>query len=323
MKKIERILITKTPIAFLLNKSKSIILPGFQGVPLYDVIKFFYSQIKNQGISERASAISYNLIMAIPPSLLFMFTLIPQLPFLSKTTIQNQLHKLIDDIILSEEYNKEVIAFVDSFIFDQRLGLLSIGFIMSLFFASNSIMAMERSFNRKQYVGFVKRMGISKRLVSIKTTLVIFIFFLGYFFLLTAQGSILKLFIKNEVFIFIFSTIRWLLIILLLFFSIGYIFRYVPSVKKKWTLFTPGAFTTTFLSVLSTYLFSVFVSNFGQYNILYGSIGTIMMVMALIYINAMIILIGFELNVSINSLKLIANERNQDVKKEYSYPKDQ
>ena len=84
MTKLERIIITKTPVAFVLKKSKHWHLPGFEGVPLYDVVRFFYRQIKTVGLTERASAIAYNFIMAIPPSLLFLFTLIPNLPLIKK-----------------------------------------------------------------------------------------------------------------------------------------------------------------------------------------------------------------------------------------------
>jgi membrane protein len=95
--------------------------------------------------------------------------------------------------------------------------------------------------------------------------------------------------------------------------TVGFIFKYAPSVEKRWRLITPGTITTTFLSILSSVGFSIFVNNFGKYNVLYGSIGTIMMVMALIYINSVAILIGFELNVSISSMKIIAEKRGKEV----------
>jgi membrane protein len=310
--KLERILITKTPLAFILRKSKSIRLPGFQGVPLYDVIRFFYNQIKQHGLTERASAISYNFIMAIPPSLLFIFTLIPHLPFISRRTIQIQLHKFIYDIIPSRVYNRELIHFVDSFIYDTKIGLLSFGLLFSLFFASNAIMGLERSFNRKQYIGFEKRMGFEKRWMAIRITMLIFALFLAYFVLLISQGELLKFLIADKGWRDFFSNIRWILIIFLIFYTIGFIFKYVPSVEKQWKLNSPGTITTTFLSIFSTFGFSYFVSNFSKYNVLYGSIGTIMMIMALIYINALAILIGFELNVSINSLQIITGKRKEN-----------
>ncbi|MFZ4770861.1 MAG: YihY/virulence factor BrkB family protein, partial [Ferruginibacter sp.] len=101
------------PVAFLIRKSKTLLLPGFEGLPLYDVLDFLWKQIKTHGLSERASAISYNFIMALPPSLLFLFTLIPNLPFISKRNIISQLNSIIHDIIPSPVYNREVIKFVD------------------------------------------------------------------------------------------------------------------------------------------------------------------------------------------------------------------
>jgi len=315
VKKIERIILTKTPLAYLVNKSKHIYPPGFEGVPLYDVIRFFYKQIKVHGLSERASAISYNFIMAIPPSLLFIFTLIPNLPFISKRTIQVQLHRIILDIIPSKTYNKELIRFVDSFIYESKIAVLSFGLLLSLFFASSAMMGLMRSFNKKNYIGFEKRIGIATRWMAIKLTILIFGLFFAYFILMISQGAILKWLISDPSLRDIISNIRWIMIVFLLFFAVGFIFKYAPSVEKRWKLNSPGTITTTLLCILSSLGFSYFVNHFARYNVLYGSIGTIMMIMALIYINSLAILIGFELNVSISSLKIIANQRNHEEKR--------
>ena len=315
MKKIERILLTKTPLAIIVNRSKTLILPGFEGVPLYDVLRFFLKQLRANGLSERASAISYNFIMAIPPSLLFLFTLIPNLPFISKKSIQKQLHTIILDIVPSKVYNHEMIKFVDSFIYENRIGVLSLGLLMSLFFASNGMMGLIISFNKRKYLGFEQRMGLLSRWMAIKLTVIIFGLFLGYFILLISQGALLEWLISDPTWRNIFANTRWILILLLIFFAIGFIFKYAPSVEKQWKFTSPGTLTTTFLSILSSFAFSVFVTNFSKYNVLYGSIGTIMMVMALIYINSLAILIGFELNVSINSIKILSEKRTQIEKK--------
>ncbi len=314
MIKLQRLLITKPPIGYLLNKSKHWYLPGFEGVPLYDVLRFFYRQMKTHGIFERASAISYNFIMAIPPSFLFLFTLIPNLPFISKKSIQLQLHSLIFDIIPSKVYNKEIINFVDSFIYDSKIGLLSFGLLLSLFFASSAMMGLMRSFNKK-YLGFQSRKGLHQRWVAIKLTIILFGLLLGYLVLLISQGAILKLFVHSNSWRQVIVYTRWGLIVLLIFFAIGFIFKYAPSVHKRWKLRTPGALLATTLSILSSLGFSAFVNNFGRYNVLYGSIGTIMMLMALIYVNSLALLIGFELNVSIKSLKAIAMQRDLEENK--------
>jgi len=312
--KLQRLILTKGPIGFFLNRSKHWHLPGFEGVPLYDVMFFFYRQLKTHGLFERASAIAYNFIMATPPSFLFLFTLIPNLPFISKKSIQIQLHALIFDIIPSKVYNKEIIKFVDSFIYGSKIGLLSFGLLLSLFFASSAMMGLMRSFNKK-YLGFEKRKGLHQRWIAIKLTMILFGLLVAYLLLLISQGALLKMIIKDSGWRDIIAYTRWLLIILLVFFAIGFIFRYAPAVQKRWKFNSPGTILATFLSILASVIFSFFVNNFGRYNVLYGSIGTIMMMMALIYINSLALLIGFELNVSIKSLKAIATQRDFDEKK--------
>ncbi len=304
MTKIQRKILSLTPFPFLLRKSKNWYLPGFEGLALYDVIQFFRRQVRQQGLSERAAAIAYNFIMAIPPSLLFLFTLIPNLPFISKKIIKYELHKLILDIIPSREYNKQVISFVDTFIDGNKIGLLSFGLLLTLFFSSNGMMGIMRSFNKK-YVGFEKRKGLQKRGVAIRLTIVIFGLLFSYLILLIMQGALLKLVVQNDTLRTIILYSRWILIVLLVYLTIGFIFRYAPSVQKRWKFSTPGTVLATTLSLCATLIFSLFVNNFARYNALYGSIGTIMMVMALIFINSLALLIGFELNVSIHSLKAI------------------
>ena len=304
MTKIQRTILSFSPVPFLLKKSKNWYLPGLQGLSLYNVLQFFRRQIKQQGLAERASAIAYNFIMALPPSLLFLFTLIPNLPFISKRTIKYQMHSLILDIIPSKVYNKQLIAFTDTFIDGNKIGLLSFGLLLTLFFSSNGMMGIMRSFN-KNYEGFEKRKGLQKRGVALRLTIVIFGLLFGYFILLIMQGALLNLVVQSNTLKIIITYSRWILIIMLVYLTIGFIFRYAPAVQKRWKFSSPGTILATSLSLFATLAFSLFVSNFARYNALYGSIGTIMMVMALIFINSLALLIGFELNVSIHSLKTL------------------
>ena len=315
MTKLERIILSSFPIAFLLRKTKQLYLPGFEGVPLYDVIKFFLKQVKTVGLTERASAIAYNFIMAIPPSFLFLFTLVPHLPFISKKSIKKELHSLILDIIPAKVHNEYLIKFVDSFLDDAKIGLLSFGFILALFFASNAMMGLMRSFN-KNYIGFEKRRDIHNRWMAIKLTSLLFLLVLGCLILLITQGAVLKLLgIQSADLREIIYYARWIFIVTLVYYSIAFIYKFAPAVEKRWKLISPGTILGTFLSILSTLGFSYFVDTFGKYNALYGSIGTIIVFMALIYINSLVLLIGFELNVSIKSLKSMAINSEIEEKK--------
>ena len=309
MIKIERIITESLPVRFVVRKTKKIILPGFEGLPLYDVIAFFILKVKKVGFNERAAAISYNFIMAIPPICLFLFTLLPHLPYIPRKTIKLQVHTLITDIIPAKVHNQSLITFVDSFLDQPRIGLLSVGFIALLFFSSNGMMGLMRSFN-KDYIGFEKRNGLETRWVAIRLTIIIMSLLLACLILLMTQGIIVKwLDIKNSFIQSAISLLRWIFIVGLIFYSIAFIYRYAPAIQKKWKLLSPGSLLATFLSLLVTLGFSLFVNNFGKYNALYGSIGTVMVFMIIIYINSLVLLIGYELNASIHSLQVLARER--------------
>jgi membrane protein len=309
MTKLERIILNLPPIRFITEKSKHIILPGFDRVPLYDVGVFFSQQMHKVGLTERASAVSYNFIMAIPPTFLFLFTLIPQLPFIRQRSIRYQLKSLIRDMIPAPEYNKTIIDFVDSFWDSNRIGLLSFGFVLLIFFASNGMMGLMRSFN-KNYIGFQRRTDLQTRWAAIRLTLLMMGLIFGCLVLLSLQGIVLKwMGIGSEFVRTVIKALRWLFLVTLIFYAYGFIYKYAPAIKKRWRIVSPGSILATFLSILATLGFSLFVNNFGKYNALYGSIGTIIVFMILVYINSLVLLIGYELNVSIHSLKALADER--------------
>jgi membrane protein len=308
MTKAQRIIRNSLAYRFSEEKSKKIILPGFKGVPLYDVIKFFFTEIRQTSLTERAAAIAYNFIMAIPPTCLFLFTLIPL--FLPRTSIKRQLHGIIRDIIPAQEYYKNVTKFVDSFLGDEgKTALLSFGFILLLFFASNGMMGIMRSFN-KSHKGFRKRSGLQKRWTAIKLTALIMGLLFACLLLLVLQGPFLNLLgMKKGTGRNIFLVVRWIFIVALIFYSIAFIYKYAPAVHRRWKLVSPGSILATTLSIIATLGFSLFVNNFGKYNALYGSIGTVIVIMTIIYINSLVLLIGYELNVSIHSLQIMAEDR--------------
>lgn len=214
-------------------------------------------------------------------------------------------------MIPAPEYNKGIIDFVDSFWESSRIGLLSFGFVLLIFFASNGMMGLMRSFN-KNYIGFQRRTGIQARWAAIKLTLIMMGLIFACLLLLSLQGIVLHwLGINSDFLRTVIRTLRWVFLIALIFYAFGFIYKYAPAIQKRWRIASPGAILATFLSILSTVGFSIFVSMFGKYNALYGSIGTIIVLMIVIYINSLVLLIGYELNVSIHSLKALAEERTK------------
>jgi membrane protein len=295
------------PVAWVLSKSKATYLPGFGGIALYDVISFFIKQVQTIGMTERASSIAFNFVMAIPPAIIFLFTLIPYLPITQ--AFQVELYSLIRDVIPGEKDNAILIGFLQDFINNPRNGLLSLGFVLSLYFSSNAMMGIMRSFD-KNYVGFTKRKGFNRRVVALKITALLYLIVFTSLATLIARDVVLRwLGIETPAVIAVIMNLRWLVIVLLFFFCISFIYRHAPSVQKKWRLINPGSIVATLLMLLMTLALSWWVSQFSRYNQLYGSIGTVLIIMIMIFINSLILLIGFELNVSIHSLHTQAKEK--------------
>jgi membrane protein len=257
--------------------------------------------------------------MAIPAATIFLCTLIPYMPISREITIE--LLDLFKMFAPDEKTYGLVATFLNDFLNTPRSGLLSLGFLLAVFYASNAMMGIMRSFNRSLHQQ-KSRTFLHQRWTAIKLTTMLMIIFITTICLLVTQGTLFSylmriLDITNPVLRQLIHSIRWVIIVLLILYSIGYIYKYAPAITKRWKLASPGAIFATFLVVLSTFGFSFWVNKFGTYNKVYGSIGTILILMFLIYINSLILLIGYELNVCIHSLKAVAGERHEDRKPEH------
>ncbi len=313
MIKLERKFYNSPFFRFLEARSKKIILPGFQGTPLFEVISFFNSQVKKVGLNDRARSIAFSFLTAIPAATIFICTLIPYLP-VSKQ-IERQLLLLTRDITPNQNTYVLVSQFLEDFLDKPRAGLLSFGFVLALFYSSNAMMGIMRSFN-KSLIYNTRRNALQARWMAIKLTTLVLVMVIASVTLLMTQAELLRSLFRwlnisrnNHTARFWFRTLRWVVIIPLFYFAIACIYKYGPAVHKRWTLFSPGTLLATLLTILITLAFSYWVNWFGNYNKVYGSIGTVMILMLLVYFNSLILLIGYELNVSIHHLKVMAGER--------------
>lgn len=315
MLKIERKIYQSAPFRFLENRSKRLILPGFQGVPLFEVIRFFNNQVKKVGLIDRARSIAYSFLIAIPAATIFICTLVPYLPV--SRQIERQLLLLTRDITPNQNTYVLVSQFLTDFLDKPRVGLLSFGFVLALFYSSNAMMGIMRSFN-KSLIYTTRRNAIQARWMAIKLTTLVLVMVMTSVIMLVTQADLLRSLFKwlhiqrgDQTARFLFRTLRWIVIIPLFYFAIACIYKYGPAVQKRWTLFSPGTLLATLLTILITAAFSFWVNRFGNYNKVYGSIGTVMILMLLVYFNSLVLLIGYELNVSIHHLKVMAGEKQR------------
>ncbi len=290
--------------------TKHIILPGFSPLPLYTVAVFFFQEIQKDSLLNKASSLAYNFMMALFPSIIFLFTLIPYIPI---SNFQNQLMAIIA-LLLPENAYLAFESTLEDIVKNQNGKLLSLGFILALVFATNGINTLMQAFNKSSLI-VETRTFIKQRYVALNLTLLTaFSLIIGVSVMVI--GEFVITFVRNELhfadgafWIYLIMISRWAIIIVVYFVTTSLLYRYGPANSKKWKFFSAGSLLATVLAVLTSFGFTFYINNFGTYNKLYGSIGTLLVVMIWLYLNSLILLIGFELNASLDlskrSIKLV------------------
>ena len=286
-------------------------MPGMDGATLFDLIKFFLIESQEVRLSERASAVTYNFIMAMPPTFLFLFSLIPYLPL--KNVQQNILYT-IKILTPNLRIYQNVSSVVKDFMSKPHQDVLSFGILMVLFFSSNGMVGLMKSFD-KSLVLYKKRNAFQRRWTAIKLTLMMFVVGIVTLSVLILQNKTL-----NQLVLSVFpnlvalKVLSFIILVPVIFVTFCLIYTYGPSLTHRFKFVTPGSIFATIASVISTSVFFFLVNNFLNYNKVYGSIGTLIAFMVLIWLNTFIILLGYELNVSIVLGKLKHEKSNEDKK---------
>ncbi|PQJ77911.1 YihY/virulence factor BrkB family protein [Polaribacter porphyrae] len=292
----------KIPIVCALVRfGKRIKIPGLEGMSLYDVIEMYFIGIIEGALTTRAGGIAYSFFMAIFPFLLFVLTLIPFVPI---EGAQEVLLSLISDVLPPKTFDA-----VDSVIIDiiknQYGGLLSFGFLASIFLMTNGVNAIFGGFEYSYHVKEIRNVFRSY-FIAMLVTIVIVVFLLITVMLVIFFELILKEIVTLG---WLEDNLIWLqlgrgfIFLSMIFITVSMLYHYGVKEAKYSRFFSPGAVFTTVLSILTFYLFSYYVTEFAKYNELYGSIGTLLILMLFIWLNAIILLLGFELNASIYSLR--------------------
>ncbi|MFA6247704.1 MAG: YihY/virulence factor BrkB family protein [Mucilaginibacter sp.] len=288
---------------FITDWAKTVYIPGFRPLPLYTVVVFFILEIQKTSLANRAAALAYNFMLALFPAIIFLFTLIAYIPIKG---FQKSLLDLFALIMPSNAYN----AFHDT-IFDiiarQNGKLLSIGFITALYFATNGVSNLMQAFNKSSLI-LETRSWLKRRFIALVLTIVISVALLIAIVIMIAGQWVIG-FIKDELnseakfWFWLIAFSRWLIILVIFFTSICILYRYGPSNKQKCKFINPGSILATSLAILTSIGFTYYTNNFSSYNTVYGAIGTLIVVMIYMYLNSMILLIGFELNASVDLSK--------------------
>ena len=291
----------------LRSRMKKIRLPG-DNLSLYRFVKIFAANLEKDEIMDRANGVAYNFVLAIFPTIIFLFTLIPYIstyfPDIDRDNIMRFLGGYIPPSMF-EVMSSTVLDILEK----QRGGLLTFGFLLAAFLATNGMLALMRAFNAC-YQTVEKRGFFKMRLTATGLTLMlsavlllaVFLLIMGEFMLnqVTHQLSDLSNLKLEGYQLYGLFALRFLVIFIVFFFAVSFIYYFGPAIHYNWKFFSIGSFLATLGCLAVSYGFSFYITNFGSYNKVYGSIGALIALMIWIQLLTVVLLFGYEINASLH-----------------------
>lgn len=280
---------------------KRIKIPGFGGLSFYDLLEMYIEGIVDGAFSYHASAVAFSFFMALFPFALFILNLIPFIPI---EGFQDDFLQFVKEGVPPNTYDA-IANIVNDILNNSHSGLMSSGFLLSIFLMANGINGILGGFESSRHVlekrGFLHQyfvaLGISL-LLSILLLLTVAIIVIFEVFI---QKTIIQDVLSDQIPLIILG--RYIFVILMILITSSILLRYGTKQAHKPPFISIGSVFTTILIVISSYFFGIWVIRFSKYNELYGSIGTLLIMMFYIWINCMILLLGFELNATIHKLR--------------------
>ena len=299
--------ILNLPIIHLGKKKLSKIKVGERRVSLYIFLAILLKKLNNDDINVRAKSITYDFFLSIFPGVIFLFTLIPYIPV---PNLDKQiLHSLAD--FLPESIYTSVESTLTDIINIPRGGLLSFGFLFAFYAANNGIISLINTFNHcyktKDGRSFIAKLGVS---ISI----------LFLIFLVVVGGGLMAWLFKviyvnleqdfdvSYFQLYFVTFLRLFIMFFLIIMIISIIYYIAPSMHKRWKFFSLGSLTASVLCFLFTLGFGFYIEHFNSYNKVYGSIGALIGFLLLIFVNILMLLVGFQINASLE----IADKKEKD-----------
>ncbi len=299
--------IDKIPvIKHLARFAKKIPIPGLRGMSLYDIIELYILGIVRGALTSRAGSIAFSFFLALFPFLLFILTLIPYVPI---DGFQDDFLGMIETM-LPPKTSDAVDGVINDIINNKYSGLLSFGFLMSMFLMTNGVNAIFGGFEYT-YHKIKTRSIVRMYMVAFATSLVLaFLLIFSVAVIVEMQIGIAQLEkhnLVNDSLVWMRFT-RTAVVAVSLLIGVSLLFYVGTREGKHLNFFSPGAIFTTVFFAINFYVFGIYVTKFATYNKLYGSIGTLLILMLFVWLNSIILLLGFELNTSILRCKQVKNK---------------
>lgn len=287
---------------------------------LYDVGRVFIVQLQKDDIIERAGSVAFSFTLALFPLMLFLLNIIPYLQDLFPIVTTQNILTFVQEILPGELYSQAETTIMD-IVSRPRQSLISLGFFFALFSSTQGVISMMNSFN-SVYQTKENRGFFQSRIIAASIVLLLVLTIVAASMVMILGGVIIQRVDDLQVFnsgfmIFLFSTLKFLVLLFMFYIATAYIFRFAPVVHDKWKFFSTGARLGGLLITLGFYGFTFYLNNFASYNKLYGSIGTLIALMLWLLITSLIVLVCFEVNVSLDLVEEERRLRDFEEKEEY------
>ena len=286
-------------------------------VSIYKILENLFINLNNDDILHKASSVAFSFTLAVFPAIIFLFTLLPYIPIPDMLLSEDQdfqanLQELIGEVAMLGQVSQTI----EDIIKTQRGDLLSFSVLLSLFLSTNGMMELAQTFN-KIYKTIEKRGYWFTRLIATSLTVILALVLFVAIMLLTIGNYYLKRMVNegymaHDIEYYSIFVLKFFVLFVLFLITISIVYYFAPALHNRWKFISIGSVCASSLSLLVSYLFSFYITNFGTYNKLYGSIGAMIAMMVWIYLISVILLIGFEINASVDQAAQQPAEENQE-----------
>lgn len=301
--------LAKIPILnALVRFFKGIKLFGLDGLSFYDLVELYITGVVKGAVTTRASAIAFSFFMALFPFLLFVLIIIPYVPI---DDFKIEFLKFLESYLPASTSDFFFVNIFENIDQSQRGGLLSSVFILSIVLMANGINALFSGFENS-YHSAMARNVFRQYLYALCIALILSFLFiimivvLGYFQIYVVEKLLLKInngYEEKAQLIFWTNAVKYVFSIIMVYLATATLYYFGTKEGKDSKFFSIGALFTTFLVALLSFFFGIYIENFSNYNKLYGSIGALLILMIYLWLNSNILLLGYELNLSLNKLR--------------------
>lgn len=273
------------------------------GISLWEMFRIYIRGVFKDKIGRKAAAISWSFTISLFPFILFLLSVLPYMPHYDK--LQFYIFDVLMHNVFPSNIEGDVRNYIEKSIIPNMKGISNLTIVLALVFATNGTFSLINGFNEnsEEKMTDVKEFILSF-FITIGFILIVFLALFGVYY----SEVVLKLFTPVY-------NVSWLVnnltkIIGLVSFPIFYfillaLFYWLGTVKiTRFRQAVPGAILTTVLFVVTTYFFALYVKNIARYNVLYGSIGSMILLMIWVNVNVYLLLFGNELNMAIRKVRI-------------------